>query len=205
MKEANSTLKEYEPLFTIQNLKSIEIVSSGLDKMLQEATEIYNASVADRENRLAIKVANNKGSKSKDLLNSVNMYNKKADLAYKLITEYVEYAKNYNITFQNVKEDLLQKDHSVVDKAIYNLLFADYNNDQLNYNNISSTYKAMVLIKHWWKKDSPLMEVATKCFKSAQQNRETLKQARKYLYKTPAQIAGFRRIAASMRNRWGEF
>jgi dihydroneopterin aldolase len=131
------------------------------------------------------------------------MLNKKTDLMYLVIRKYVNYAKAYNRKFKEVKDKLLSSDHKLVEYAIGELLSVMKGDEKNNYWEISETYRKMISIKRFWKVDQQLFDVSKKCFTAVQQNRQILLKARKYLFKTPNQINGFRKLSNAMKFRWG--
>lgn len=204
--------KEFAPLFTLNSLQSLDLVNDSLTKMVKTAEEYYNNYLSKKDERAQDKIK--RDGSSKYIQGIINTLNTKTERAYKVVKIYVEYANKYNAIFNEVKNDLVSTNHKLVDEALYRLYAWDeYEGTNKpypgtggsSYWTLSSEYTRFAQIKRWWTADKPLIEVCQKCFKIAHDNHEMISKARKYLFKTPAQIEGFKKLSSSMRNRWGSF
>ena len=136
----------------------------------------------------------------KDEKGSIAWYDSAAkvrNLAMKIVKDSAKFMQEYNQKFDQVKDDMMGKDHVKVAKAIIAL------QEIYPYNLITEAGKLKRMRR--MKFDTQFVNDVLKWTESIRRAYEKLEDASKFLGKTEKQILGARKQSLNQRMRWGMY
>lgn len=115
--------------------------------------------------------------------------------------QLVEFSREYNKLYDEVKPELISADHNKVEKAIekLNSIYPSALMQALGKAKLTTTYK-------WaYSNEKPYINKIRQYAENIKSDFDQLKVAQKHLYKSDNQRQGYKALSASMSSRWGSF